>query len=179
MIFKEQDCTNVAENKKAIQSSISQHSNIDDASRVLRSDLKVDDFAMHTGWEENPWWLLDLEVETPIDCVRITNRSNKAYQEDLKNVKIELSADKQTWFLVDSSCFEWKNGLDILDANIYQAMNARYIKISLQEKGHLVLKKVEVFVRKVKGYVIAARPDGLGMRLCAMLAGIWLAKKVD
>ena len=178
MIFKLEDVRNIANDKKAIQSSISQYSNIDDASRVLRTDIQVDDFAMHTGWEENPWWILDLEKEIFIDCIRITNRSNNTYQEALVNVKVELSLDKQTWISVDSSCFEWQNGLDILDVNIYQAMNTRYIKISLQGYGNLVLKKVEVFVRKIKGYVAESKFTAYGDRFLALLNALYLSEKL-
>ncbi|TQR33657.1 hypothetical protein DMB92_01875 [Campylobacter sp. MIT 99-7217] len=175
MIFKECDIINVAENKKAIQSSISAWSFKND----LKSDLEVQDFAFHTGFEENPWWMVDLEDEIEIDCIRLTNRTNKSFQENLKNIKVELSLDKNSWITLDHSMFEWQNGFDILDINIYQVTKARYIKISLNGWGHLYFKKCEVFVKNVKGYVIASRGDGLGMRLTAMITGIWLAKKLD
>lgn len=178
MIFKEEDCIDLAKNKKAIQSSISKWSRIDDASRACKEKLVVDDFAFHTGLENNPWWMLDLEQIEDIDCIRITNRKNKKYQERLKKVKVELSLDAITWTLVDSNMFDW-NGLEYLDVDIYQTSRARFIRISLTTQTHFALSKVEVFVRKVKGYIVAARPDGLGMRLSALVNAMYISKKIN
>ncbi|MCH5322406.1 MAG: discoidin domain-containing protein [Helicobacter sp.] len=174
MIWKEDDVIDIAKGKKAIQSSISRFSQIDDASRACDSDIEVQDFAFCTDKEDNPWWMLDLEEESEIDCIRITNRISE--QEIAKNISVELSLDKNTWIKISPSLFEWQE-LNILDVNILKSAKARYIKLTLNLNAYFALKKVEVFVRKVKGYVISGRPDGLGMRIGATILALYIAKK--
>ncbi len=41
MIFKDEDCIDLAKNKKAIQSSISKWSQVNDACRACRDDLYI------------------------------------------------------------------------------------------------------------------------------------------
>ena len=82
MIFKEQDVINLAIGKNATQSSISIWSHIDDANRAINYDLGDINFAFHTGLEDNPYWMIDLENIEPIDCIRIANR--KENNKDIK-----------------------------------------------------------------------------------------------
>lgn len=178
MIFKEEDCVDLAKNKKAIQSSISNLSHIDDASRACKDDLIFDDFAFHTGLEENPWWMVDLEQIEAIDCVRITNRVNVKYQDRIKNIKVELSLDGNIYIKVDPSMFEW-NGLDSLDVNIYQAAKARYIRISFHSTTYMALKKVEVFVRRIPGIIMCGRGDGFGSRILNFIYVKYLSEKTQ
>lgn len=178
MIFEREDCIDLAKNKKAIQSSISKWSHRDDASRACKTDLIFDDYAFHTGLEMNPWWMIDLESIEAIDCIRITNRANTKYQERIKSIKVELSLDGNTWIKIDPNMFEW-NKLETLDVNIYQAASARWVKISLQEKNYLHFMKCEIFVRKMKGYIISVKPDGFGMRLESLMIAMLLSKKTN
>ncbi|EAI5350112.1 capsule biosynthesis protein CapA [Campylobacter coli] len=179
MIFKDEDCIDLAKNKKAIQSSISKWSQVNDACRACRDDLYIENFSFHTGIEDNPWWMLDLEKEEEIDCIRITNRREEHYKVfNRDNLKVEISLDRQIWIGIDSNMYEWKNN-DLLEINLYKSCNARYIKIFLDKKAHLVLRKVEVFVRKCKGYVVGSRVDALGMRIAALINAMFIAKKLD
>ncbi|EAI9064687.1 discoidin domain-containing protein [Campylobacter lari] len=179
MIFKEEDCIDLAKNKKAIQSSVSKWSQINDASRACRDDLYIENFAFHTGLDENPWWILDLKKEEEIDCIRVTNRKEKCYQAfNRDNLRVQLSLDGQIWFDIDNNIYEW-NDNEILEINLYKSCNARYIKIFLNKKGYLVLRKVEIFVRKYKGYVVGSRVDALGMRIAALINAMYIAKKLD
>ncbi|WP_420977822.1 hypothetical protein, partial [Campylobacter coli] len=41
------------------------------------------------------------------------------------------------------------------------------------------MRKVEVFVRKCKGYVVGSRVDALGMRIAALINAMFIAKKLD
>lgn len=81
MIFKEQDVINLDIGKNATKSSISIWSHIDDANRAINYDLGDINFAFHTGLEDNPHWMIDLEnIE---HCIRITKENNK----DIKRKK--------------------------------------------------------------------------------------------
>ncbi|SUW97572.1 sugar transferase [Campylobacter jejuni subsp. doylei] len=175
MFFKEEDVENISLNKKAIQSSISAWSLYDDASRACRDDLHIPDFAFHTALENNPWWMIDLEEIYPIECVRIYNR--KLYKDNnyLRLLKIEFSKDKETWILADKSLFEFIDDKDILDINIGQCLDARFVRISLENYGYLHLSKIEIFKRKIKGYIIANRHDGFGMKLSTIITGMYVA----
>lgn len=179
MIFKRDDVIDIAQDKKALQSSVSKYSCYMDASRACKKDISIEDYAFHTGLEENPWWMIDLENEEIFDIIRITNRTNKNYQKRLENLIIELSLDKKHWSSIDSSCFEWKNGLEVLEINLYGAMSARYVKITLKGNNYLHFKKIEIFKTKVKAYVVAARNDGLGERMNAILGAMYIANRFN
>ncbi|MBF7047538.1 discoidin domain-containing protein [Campylobacter volucris] len=175
MFFKEEDVENISLNKNAIQSSVSAWSMYDDASRACRDDLSITDFAFHTALENNPWWMIDLEEIYPIECVRIYNR--KLYKDNnyLRLLKIEFSKDQETWILADKSLFEFIDDKDILDVNIGQCLDARFVRISLENYGYLHLSKIEIFKRKIKGYIIANRHDGFGMKLSSIITGMYIA----
>ncbi|WP_180380367.1 discoidin domain-containing protein [Campylobacter devanensis] len=176
MIWKEEDVINLAKGKNAIQSSISKWSHIDDANRAINYDLGDINFAFHTGWEDNPYWMIDLENIEPIDCIRITNRKEDKYKKINKNLKVEYSIDNISWMKIDPNMHEWRD-LDILEINVFQAIKARYIKIYLNATGHLVLKKIEIFKRKYN-YVLGSRIDALGMRILALINAMYAAKEL-
>ena len=176
MIFKEQDVINLAIGKNATQSSISIWSHIDDANRAINYDLGDINFAFHTGLEDNPYWMIDLENIEPIDCIRIANRKENEYKEINRNLKIEYSTDNISWSYIDSNMHEWQD-LDILEINILQSIKARYIKISLNATYYLVLRKIEIFKRKYN-YIVGARLDGLGMRIQALVNAMYAAKEL-
>lgn len=92
MIFKEQDVINLAIGKNATQSSISIWSHIDDANRAINYDLGDINFAFHTGLEDNPYWMIDLEnIE---HCIRITKENNKGIKRKRSYI---LSYIKETY----------------------------------------------------------------------------------
>ena len=84
IVWKDEDLIEIAHDKNAFQSSISKWSLKDDAKRAIKSDLKVDDYAFHTGIENNPWWIVDLENAYDIEYIKIINRKN--YQLDIDNI---------------------------------------------------------------------------------------------
>ncbi|MBR2159626.1 MAG: discoidin domain-containing protein [Campylobacter sp.] len=176
MIWKEEDVINLAKGKNATQSSISKWSHIDDANRAINYDLRDINFAFHTGLEDSPYWMIDLENIEPIDCIRITNRKENKYKKINKNLKVECSIDNISWIKIDPNMHEWHD-LDILEINVLQSIKARYIKISLNTAGHLVLKKIEVFKRKYN-YVVGSRIDGLGMRILALINAIYAKRQL-
>jgi len=108
IVWKDEDLIEIAHDKNAFQSSISKWSLKDDAKRAIKSDLKVDDYAFHTGIENNPWWIVDLENTYDIEYIKIINRKN--YQDRLKSIKVEFSIDKNLWFAIDRSLYDFKKG---------------------------------------------------------------------
>lgn len=176
MIWKEEDVVDLTESKKAIQSSVSKWSRIDDANRAIDASLEDVNFAFHTGMEDNPFWMVDLEGVYTIDCIRITNRKELKHQKINKNLKVECSLDKENWINLDSSLFEWTD-LEVLEINVLQSLKARYIKISLNTRGYLVLRRVEIFQRRYH-YIAGSRLDGLGMRLATIISAMYVAEKL-
>ncbi|WP_338433747.1 discoidin domain-containing protein [Campylobacter vicugnae] len=109
IVWKDEDLIEIAHDKNAFQSSISKWSLKDDAKRAIKSDLKVDDYAFHTGIENNPWWIVDLENTYDIEYIKIINRKN--YQDRLKSIKVEFSIDKNLWFAIDRSLYDFRGGM--------------------------------------------------------------------
>lgn len=177
MIWKEEDVMNLTEGKKAIQSSVSKWSHVDDANRAIDVTLEDVNFAFHTGLEDNPFWMVDLESVYAIDCIRITNRKELKHQKINKNLKVECSLDKENWINFDVSLFEWTD-LEVLEINVLQSLKARYIKISLNTRGYLVLRRVEVLQRKYH-YAVAGRHDGLGTRIGAIISAMYISKHLN
>ena len=163
----------VACGKKAIQSSLSKFSKPDDASRALNSNLKVD-FAFHTDSEKNPWWIVDLEKVHAVELIKVTNR-RREFQNRARTLRVEVSVDKREWNLVHSGKLYWGNEIVF---NLASRVLARYVRISLDEKSYLHLSRVQVLAREYPGLVVAARNDGLGSRLMAMLNGLYFADKL-
>ena len=174
IVWKEEDLIEIAHDKNAVQSSISKWSLKDDAKRAIDSNLKIEDYAFHTGLENNPWWMVDLEEIQRIEYIKIENR--KHAQEKLKTIRIEYSCDKKEWFFIDKSIYEWNN-LDSVIIPLYSYIEARYIKVSLEERNYLHFKKIQVFKRKYPGLIVATRFDGFGGRMNAMLNAMYIAQK--
>ncbi|MCR8690400.1 discoidin domain-containing protein [Campylobacter sp. RM9264] len=177
MIWKEEDVIDLTKGKKAFQSSISKWSHIDDANRAIDPNINGVNFAFHTGLEDKPYWMVDLETIEPIDCIRITNRAELKHQKINQNLSVECSLDGIVWTKLDPNMYEWNN-LDVLEINVLQSLSARYVKISLNVKGHLVLKKVEVLKRKYS-YIVAGRTDSTGTRLATIINAMCVAKHLD
>lgn len=176
MIWKEMDLIDVTEGKKAIQSSISPWSHFDDASRACDTKYNHLNFAFHTGKEERcPWWIVDLEKEYFIECIKIKNRRN--YQERIKTLKVELSQSGIEWTQIDAGLFMWEN-LDWITIKIEQKMKARYVKLSLNEKVYFHLAKVQVFIRKYPGMILSGRLDAFCSKMTALINAKYLADKI-
>ncbi|WP_104719227.1 discoidin domain-containing protein [Helicobacter pullorum] len=174
MAWKEEDLIELAKGKKAFQSSISKWSKFDDPQRPIDDSLNIDDYAFHTGKEKDPWWMVDLEDEYRIECIKIKNRKN--CQEILKPIKIFYSLDKIEWCYIDQNLYEWHN-LDEVLIPLNSFIKARYIKVVLEGIGYLHFKKIEIFKRKYPGLIVATRYDGFGGRINAMLNAMYIAQK--
>lgn len=99
MRLQEEDLIDVAIDKKAFQSSFSKWSKVDDPQRAIDSNIESINYAFHTGFEKNPWWMVDLERLYPIELIRIFNRIYDCH-ENARNLSIEISIDKKKWILL-------------------------------------------------------------------------------
>ncbi len=176
VVFKDIDLIELTKGKTALQSSISRWSKNNDPQRPINGDLDISDYAFHTGKEKDPWWMVDLGEEYPIECIRIKNRKN--FQERLKPFKIYYSLNKIDWHYVDSSLYEWEK-LDEILIPLNSFINARYIKIVLEGIGYLHFNKIQIFKRKYPGLIVATRYDLFGGRMMAMINAIYLAQKTN
>ncbi|HHP0358950.1 TPA: discoidin domain-containing protein, partial [Campylobacter jejuni] len=177
MRLQEEELIDVAIDKKAFQSSFSKWSKVDDPQRAIDSNIESINYAFHTGFEKNPWWMVDLERLYPIELIRIFNRIYDCH-ENARNLSIEISIDKKKWILLHKglSVF-FKAGLE-MEICLPVPIKARYVKITLNGEGYLYLSKVQVMIRKsYKPIFIAGRVDGLGCRIIAMLNAMYLAHK--
>lgn len=165
---------NVSEGKKAEQSSYSKWSCENDAERALDLNLNAD-YAFHTDMEKNPWWMVDLGESYLIELIKVKNRK-KGFQAKARTMKVEISINCKDWKLIHAGLLYWQDSISFkLDSRV----EARYVKISLEEKQYLHLAQVEVLVRETPGLIVAARGDGLGGRLKAILNGMYLAEKIS
>ncbi|EAJ0335829.1 hypothetical protein BHR28_05950 [Campylobacter lari] len=180
MVFKDIDLEELQNGKKAFQSSISKWSKFDDPLRAINSALKIEDYAFHTGIEENPWWMIDLEQEEYIEYIEIQN--SKKNPDNIKKVQVFYSLDGKEWFFIDSSMYEFiyatgGGGIDKFLVLLNSYIKVRFIKIALSEKGCLHLNKIKIFKRKISGLIVATRVDLFGGRMIAILNAMYLSKK--
>ncbi|EAK9939702.1 hypothetical protein A0Y42_02540 [Campylobacter lari] len=177
IVFKDIDLEELQNSKKAFQSSISKWSKFDDPLRAINSALKIEDYAFHTGIEENPWWMIDLEQEEYIEYIEIQN--SKKNPDNIKKVQVFYSLDGKEWFFIDSSMYEFiyamGGGIDKLLVLLNSYIKVRFVKIVLNAKDCLHLNKIKIFKRKFPGLVVATRADGFGGRMFAILNSMYLA----
>ncbi|WP_173776750.1 discoidin domain-containing protein [Campylobacter lari] len=177
MIWNDEDIEDIAKNKFSIQSSISKYSIQNANINLLKDDFPIGEHAFHTAKEDNPWCIIDLEQSYPIEHIRVYNIRDIKYRERTKSLYVEISHNGIDWIKVSSELCSWEDKYFIFNAVLSQVYSARYVKLSLGERNYFHLSKVQVFTRKIPGYIISAKPDGFGMKLYSILAGIFLAKK--
>ncbi|WP_412097395.1 discoidin domain-containing protein [Campylobacter lari] len=179
IVFKDIDLEELQNGKKAFQSSISKWSKFDDPLRAINNALKIEDYAFHTGIEENPWWMIDLEQEEYIEYIEIQN--SKKNPDNIKKVQVFYSLDNKEWFFIDSSMYEFiyttGGGIDKFLVLLNSYIKVRFIKIVLNAKGCLHLNKIKIFKRKTPGLIVATRVDLFGGRMIAILNAMYLSKK--
>lgn len=133
--------TDLAKGKKAWLSSESKWSRPNDAWRAMDDDGQRD-FSFHTGQQDNPWWLIDLEQVYRLFFIVIGNRRTLC-QERAGTLTVEVSNDLQAWELVHTGQIFWDGNLTF---PLMGLMSARYVKLSLRsEKTYLHLTKVEIW----------------------------------
>jgi hypothetical protein len=147
---------NLALNKRATQSSVSQWSNgrtvEEDAGNAVNGNpAKVQGF--HTNNTENPWWMVDLEQLAQVSAIRIFNRDNipEWMQRRASPLIVEGSTDGERWTLlfgtepgqVFGGC---SSGRPLLWSAEEPAW-IRFVRILVPRREYLHLSEVEVYGR--------------------------------
>jgi hypothetical protein len=138
---------NVALGRSAWQSSVSARSRSHELRRDAEGGNDGDtdaEFGFHTGFQDGPWWAVDLAAEHAVRCVRLFNR--KLLEHRLRTFLVEASLDFVSWRVAYRH--------DPADRKILYArpieialeppVSARYIRVRLERKGVLHLAEVEV-----------------------------------
>jgi hypothetical protein len=135
---------NLALNRPARQSSLSEYSRPNDAQGAV-DGVKNGGVGFHTSEELNPWWQVDLGVVKNLTEIRVFNRTD-CCSERAKTLQILLSADGRAWqrvFVNSGNNFNWssENPLKVSVAG----NSARYVKLQLNERNWFHLDEVEIY----------------------------------
>ncbi|MET3923471.1 hypothetical protein ABIB26_004437 [Arthrobacter sp. UYEF20] len=117
--------------------------------------------------------MVDLEDRYPIISIRIQNRKDRE-QDRARTLCVQVSNDLVDWIDIHRGIVYWGPSIEFA---LGGKIDARFVRISLTESEYLHLSQVEVFVERKT--VIAARGDGLGERLNAILNGLWLSENFN
>ncbi len=91
---------NIALGKKAFQSSLSPYSTHEGPNGAING-FKTGKFGFHTDFQDNPWWMVDLENIYEIDALIIYNRLDAA-SERSNTLKVSVSMDNLNWTIIYS-----------------------------------------------------------------------------
>jgi FkbM family methyltransferase len=138
---------NIALNKPASQSSLSEFSRGNDAQGAVNGVI-TGLYGFHTQREKRPWWQVDLEESVPIDEVIVFNRldvaSARAYSFVLK-----LGSETGEFKEVYSQQGRPFGGGHRDPARIkLNGVTARYVRIELPNEDYLHLDEVEVYAKR-------------------------------
>lgn len=134
--------------KPCTQSSISEWSHgssvEEDASFVVQENFP-ETYGNHTDFEENPWWIVDLETIKEIRKIVIYNRKDAA-SDRIKCLSISFSNFGDIWrgkiSLNDINLGADKYiSIDLSNNNI----DARFVKIEVEGENYLHFRKVEIY----------------------------------
>ncbi|TPK53360.1 hypothetical protein FJ546_30355 [Mesorhizobium sp. B2-4-19] len=145
---------NLALNKRATQSSVSQWSNgrtvEEDAGNAVNGN-PAKALGFHTNNTENPWWMVDLEQLAQVLAIRIFNRDNipEWMQRRASPLIVEGSTDGEQWTLlfrtgpgqVFGGC---SSGRPLL-WSAEEPVLIRFVRISIPRREYLHLSEVEVY----------------------------------
>ncbi|MDM7934430.1 MAG: discoidin domain-containing protein [Methanothrix sp.] len=143
-----QDNQNLALGKNASQSSTAEEWGGNwSASRGVDGikTANIYDGGFHTGYEESPWWQVDLGSVYDLSEVRIYNRLD-CCSERAGSLEVLLSRDGESWWTVythDGTPFGGSDG-DYLSVDL-EGERARFVRVALREAGWLHLDEVEVY----------------------------------
>ena len=138
--------------KRATQSSISQWSlgaTLDADAAGALDGRKTGNFRFHTGHEEGPWWMVDLDRVSEITEVHIYNRIfPEAAISRTSRLKIEVAVEPDVWVEMfrkdDDEPIGGADGNPLIWA-ADRLIFGRFLRISLLGPGTLHLDQVEVF----------------------------------
>lgn len=140
---------NIAKGKLASQSSLSAYSTLEGAGGAVNG-VKTGKFGFHTDTEDNPWWSVDLGDYYDLDGILVYNRLDNC-QNRIRTLRILISVDQKNWSVVYSHNqrppFGGIRPLNGAPPLLVQPsrLQARFVKLELQERSVLHLDQVEIF----------------------------------
>lgn len=146
LILDDSDTVNVARHCPASQSSTSEWSAPNESGRAV-SGIRQGSLSFHTSPEPFPWWQVDLQRSYPLDAIVVWNRDDDlAFR--ARSLRIHVSPDGSQWTLVHAGV-TYFGGLWTSRPLVHflgGEIEARFVRVSLEEDQPLHLAQVEVLV---------------------------------
>ncbi len=108
-------------------------------------------FGLHTGLEDEPWWMVDLLEACMIYEIRVYNRLSAECEDRAETIRVDVSLDRENWVAVfDPEPPVRFGGIDGTELRIGVPVpeEARYVRVSLRARAYLHLDEVEVIGRR-------------------------------
>ena len=147
---------NIARNKRATQSSISQWSRgstpEEDAGHAINGNPEKD-YGFHTDFEPYPWWMVDLGSAAQVHFIRIYNRDfvSDSVQLRASPLLVEVSNEGEHWKPLFNTrpgyLFGGYSGGSPLLWSAKEPLEARFVRISIPRREALHLAEVEIYGR--------------------------------
>jgi FkbM family methyltransferase len=137
----------VAFGRSARQSSTSEWSQPDDASRALRRTQFTGGFSFCTGAETDPHWVVDLDGSFQIQKIMIFNREDSASERAIP-LRIDISVDGEKWEEIATIRYIFGGSLSNhpLDLHMVIPVMARFVKLTrLGPLGNFHLEAINIF----------------------------------
>lgn len=141
------EAVNVALGKRAIQSSITIFRSSKPGGAGATSGIKTGGLGFQTKFEWFPWWLLDLERRVSINRVVVFNRED-AEADRARTLTVSLADDPAGPWVEVHRCDRAFGGIgrgDPLTLALSPPIEARYVRLHLNERTSLHLDEVEVY----------------------------------
>lgn len=140
----------IAFGKPATQSTLSGWSQLEGAAAAVNG-VMPEDFAVHTAFQDDPWWQVDLLSVYPLARIVVHNRRRAPFDQRAAALCVETSIDGEVWTLLQSG---WPLTRTPLVVTPDPAVAARYLRLRLPGHGALHLAQVEVFATTGSAEVI-------------------------
>ena len=147
---------NIALNKRATQSSVSQWSRgstpEEDARHAVNGNPEKD-YGFHTDFEPYPWWMVDLGNTAQMHFIRIYNRDfvSDSVQLRASPLLVEVSNEGKQWkplfHTPPGHLFGGYRGGSPLLWSAKEPVEARFVRISIPRREALHLAEVEIYGR--------------------------------
>jgi hypothetical protein len=142
---------NLALNKPATQSSLSQWSTGPNDAQGAVDGRKDGRWGFHTDSQQNPWWQVDLLAPSSVSEIRVFNRLDVPERAD--NLQVMVSTTGADWRMVyaNSARFGGSDGRPLVVR--LNGQTARYVRLQLPANTYFHLDEVEIFGSPSAGQV--------------------------
>ena len=106
--------------------------------------LKEGKSCIHTKYEANPWWMVDLATEKPVGRVVMVNRGDGSWNR-LRNVVVTVGSDRDEHGEVCGRFAGPGSKGQIIEINCVQKLRGQYVKVTMNSSNYLHICEVEVY----------------------------------